>query len=192
MAVEARIMEHVRGSGYPVPAIHEVSTDGTELVMERIKGPTMLALMGRRPWTIGDQAVLLADLHKRLHEIAAPDWSKVAPGGAGTRLLHLDLHPNNIMIGPDGPVVIDWSNASRGNPNTDVALTWVLLAAAGIPSGRIKSGLLTNGRSFLVRAFLKEFDVQQVRAQLPAVVEWKSTDPHMSPVERDAMRRLLG
>lgn len=190
MAAEARIMEHVRESGYPVPAIHEISADGTELVMERIEGPTMLALLGRRPWTIKDQAVLLADLHKRLHEIPAPNWMNAAPCGAGSQLLHLDLHPDNIMIGTEGPVVIDWSNAARGDRDTDVALTWVLLASAGIPSGRTKSALLGLGRSLLVRTFLREFDVDEVRARLHDVVEWKLTDPHMSPVEREAMRRL--
>jgi tRNA A-37 threonylcarbamoyl transferase component Bud32 len=191
MAVEARIMEHARNCGYPVPAIQKLSVNGTELVMERIVGPTMLAYLGKRPWTIRSQGVLLADLHKQLHTIPAPGWIKEAPVGAGTQLLHLDLHPNNIVMGPNGPVVIDWANASRGDSSTDVALTWVLLAAASIPAGRIKSHLLGKGRSFLVDSFLAQFSVHEVRAQLAAVVEWKSADPHLSRLERDAARRLL-
>ena len=159
-------------------------------IMERITGPTMLALLGKRPWTINDQAVLLADIHKKLHEILAPDWIRDAPCGAGTQLLHLDLHPSNIMIGYQGPVVIDWSNAARGHRDADVALTWVLLTAADIPSGRIKSMMLGSGRSLLIRRFLREFNSEELKAQLPAVIEWKLTGRHMSRTERDAMRRL--
>jgi tRNA A-37 threonylcarbamoyl transferase component Bud32 len=40
MAGEARIMEYVRQHGYPVPAVEQVSDDGTELVMQRIDGPS--------------------------------------------------------------------------------------------------------------------------------------------------------
>jgi hypothetical protein len=52
MALEARIMEYARAHGYPVPAVDHVSDDGTELVLERLDGPTMLAILSRRPWTI--------------------------------------------------------------------------------------------------------------------------------------------
>jgi tRNA A-37 threonylcarbamoyl transferase component Bud32 len=38
--LEARVMEHARAHGYPVPAVHEVRADA--LVLERIEGPTML------------------------------------------------------------------------------------------------------------------------------------------------------
>ncbi len=47
--------------------------------------------------------------------------------GAGDRLLHLDLHPGNVILGPSGPVVIDWTNAPVGDPAVDAALTWVIL-----------------------------------------------------------------
>jgi hypothetical protein len=36
MVLEAQIMEYLRGQGYPVPAVHTISEDGTDLVMERI------------------------------------------------------------------------------------------------------------------------------------------------------------
>ncbi len=191
MTSEARIMDFVREQGFPVPAIHEISSDGTELIMERIVGPSMLTVLGQRPWAISSQAALLAGLHQGLHRIPAPDWVRDAPGGTGNQLLHLDLHPNNIMIGATGPVVIDWSNAARGDGDTDVALTWVLLASAGVPAGRATSALLGLARSSLVRMFLKDFDLDRVKVQLPAVVEWKLTDPNMDSDERAAMRKLL-
>ena len=84
MAVEARTMEYARGHGFPVPAVHEVSEDGTELVMERIDGTTMLAVLGRQPWTIPGQGAVLAELHERLHEIPAPDSIAARRAGRAT------------------------------------------------------------------------------------------------------------
>ena len=59
---------------------------------------------------------MLADLHDRLHEIAGPDWLPGMPDG-GDRLLHLDLHPLNVIMSPNGPVVIDWPNAAARRPD---------------------------------------------------------------------------
>jgi tRNA A-37 threonylcarbamoyl transferase component Bud32 len=96
---EARIMAHARAHGIAVPHVHEVRDDG--LVLERIDGPTMLADVWARPWRAPRAAHTLAALHARLHAIAFEDG----------RLLHLDLHPENVLMAPGGPVVIDWANA---------------------------------------------------------------------------------
>ena len=40
------------------------------------------------------------------------------------------------MIGAQGPVVIDWPNAARGDPLVDLGLAWVLMAAGEIPRTR--------------------------------------------------------
>jgi tRNA A-37 threonylcarbamoyl transferase component Bud32 len=52
MAREAQVMEAVRVQGFPVPAVQEVSNDGLSIVLERIEGPDMVAMMGKRPWSI--------------------------------------------------------------------------------------------------------------------------------------------
>ena len=92
MATEARTMEYARGHGFPVPAIDEISADGTDLVMERLDGRSMVDLLTQRPWTIRKQGHVLGELHRNLHAIPAPDWLDDAPSGSGTSLLHLDLH----------------------------------------------------------------------------------------------------
>ena len=49
----------------------------------------------------------------------------------------MDLHPLNVMIGAEGPVVIDWPNAARGDPVVDVVLAWVLMAAGEVPTNPV-------------------------------------------------------
>jgi len=191
MAVEAQTMDYLRAHGYPIPTVAEVSSDGTELVMERINGRSMLADLSRRPWTLYKHGKILADLHRRLHEIPAPPWLTAAPGTSGNKVVHLDLHPLNVIMSPDGPVVIDWTNAAQGDGATDVALTWVLLATAGIPTGRLKALVLGRFRMMFVNAFLGNFDVEAVRRELAAVVEWKMLDTNMTTSEQDAMQSLL-
>jgi tRNA A-37 threonylcarbamoyl transferase component Bud32 len=191
MALEARMMEHARTHGYAVPAVDHLSEDGTELVMERLDGPTMLASLSRRPWTIPQQGRLLARLHQRLHGIPAPDWIPVAPSGKGQSLVHLDLHPLNVMLTANGPVVIDWPNARRGDGDSDVALTWALLSAGEVPASRFWAALLGRGRQAFINSFLSSFDRAAVSAQLAGIVEWKVADAHLSDVEQRAMLTLV-
>jgi aminoglycoside phosphotransferase (APT) family kinase protein len=191
MAGEAQTMEYARQHGYPVPAVDELGDDATSLVMERIDGPSMVAALGRRPWTVRRQGAVLADLHRRLHEIPGPDFLSPAPIGRGDRLVHLDLHPLNVMIGAHGPVVIDWSNAANGDPAVDVGLAWVLMAAGEVPDAGLKGAVLGFGRSMLVNSFLAPFDRAEVGRHLRAVVEWKVKDPHMSPAEQRVMWQVV-
>jgi aminoglycoside phosphotransferase (APT) family kinase protein len=192
MAGEAQTMEFVRSRGYPVPKVSEVSDDGLDLVMERVDGPTMVDAMTARPWRIGRMARQLADLHVAVHELPAPSWLKPAPCGEGDRLLHMDLHPLNVLMAPSGPVVIDWTNASRGDPWVDVAVTWALVVAGEVPAGRLEAVVTGIGRRVLVRAFLKPFAGERLRSTLAEVVPWKCKDPNMSDLEQASMWALLG
>jgi aminoglycoside phosphotransferase (APT) family kinase protein len=192
MAEEAAVMEHARSHGYPVPFVSEVSDDGTALVMQRVAGPSMGEALARRPWEFGRQAKLLGHLHHRLHDIAAPPWMRPAPGPEGDRVVHLDLHPMNVLLGEHGPVVIDWANAARGRPEVDVGLTWILLAAGEIPVGRVRAAVMGRFRALFVRLFLRGFDVAAIAPYVRSVVEWKVRDPNMSADEQAGMWRVVG
>ena len=192
MSDEARTMSYLYDAGYPVPRVEEVSDDGVELVMERIDGPTMVESLGRAPWKVRTHARMLADLHKRLHAIEAPAFLPPAPVGEGNRMLHLDLHPLNVLLGPSGPVVIDWTAASLGDPAVDVGLAWVLMASGDIPGGRIRTSVLGWGRSLLVNGFISQFEREEIERIVPAVVDWKAGDANMGAHEVAAMRRIAG
>ena len=124
-SLEARAMAHVRERGYPVPRVHEV--DGTDLVMDHIEGPTMLESLEAAPWKVVWHARVLARLQRRLARIAAPDWmlAESADTEHPHSVLHLDLHPMNVILSPKGPIVIDWTNAAGGPGGFDGALTFV-------------------------------------------------------------------
>jgi aminoglycoside phosphotransferase (APT) family kinase protein len=191
MAREARIMEYVRSQGFPVPAVEEISDDGCAMVIERIEGTNMVVMMTKRPWLVPHSGRTLARLHQRLHELAVPDWLPAAPVGRGDRLLHLDLHPLNVMMSPKGPVVIDWANACKGDPTVDVAVAWVLMAVGEIPTDRIIGMILGWARRALVNSFLRPFDRDVIKRSLREVVAWKVLNPHMSAGEQARMWKLV-
>jgi aminoglycoside phosphotransferase (APT) family kinase protein len=175
-AREALAMEHARTNGFPAPRVVEVRENA--LVLERIAGPTMWSELTRRPWRARRHLALLADLHKRLHQIDAPaGLAAISPGGT---LLHLDFHPANVLLSPSGPVVIDWTNARRGDAAIDVALTWVICATSGGPLGRL-----------LLGPYLRRFDLEEVRRALPQAGERRIADPNVTDREREAVRRLV-
>jgi aminoglycoside phosphotransferase (APT) family kinase protein len=184
---EAEIMRYVRSQGYPCPEVHDAG-DGY-LVMERLEGPTMMEAAGRPPFPLRRSGHVLAELHRRLHLIAAPPGLQVAPM-VGDRLVHRDLHPLNVMMTPAGPVVIDWANASAGDPSFDVADAWTLFACASAPVSGIDRVLVPIGRRMMLRAFLSRVDGEAARRAIPAAVEHRLTDPNMSDEERARMRRL--
>ena len=185
---EAAVMEHARRFGFPVPEV--VSADGRDLVMERVSGPTMLADLGRRPWLVRRHGALLASLHRRLHAIPAPE-GLAAPLGRGSSLVHLDLHPDNVLLTRAGPVVIDWSNGARGEAADDVAQTWVIVATSVVHGTAAVRLLSRFGRDVLLRAFLAGVDAEAARARLGELAARRlEVDPHLREAERAALVAL--
>jgi len=167
-------MRYVREHGYPAPEV--VSVDGADMVLGRATGSTMRVDLAHRPWMLLAHARLLADLQRRLHRISAPAWlPAIGPGGS---VIHLDLHPENVLLHAGGALVIDWANARAGDWADDVAQTIVILAAADL-GGWTKLAL----RAFL-RAYLAGFDRAAVRAHLPAAIVRRMADPNMTARER--------
>lgn len=171
-AREALVMRHAASAGFPVPRVFEVRDGG--LVLERIEGRTMVD-DASRPWTYPRHAGTLARLHQQLHAIPAP--REVGRGA----LLHLDLHPANVIMSPSGPVVIDWTNAGAGDPALDVAMAWVILATSAGLRGRLFASY-----------FLTHFDRKGIEAALPAAAELRLADQNVTEKERVAIRRLAG
>jgi aminoglycoside phosphotransferase (APT) family kinase protein len=185
---EAQAMQHVRAHGYPVPEVFDAS--GTDLVMERIEGPTMTSDMARRPWRLRSHARLLADLHERLHAIPPPPGASPRLGG-GPATVHGDFHSENVLMATDGPVVIDWANAGAGRAEDDVALAWLILAASDMPGGRAARLLARLGRDEFLNTFLQAAGREAATARLAELAEVRVQDPHVLPHEREAIKRVV-
>ncbi len=93
-------------------------------------------------------------------------------------MVHFDLHPDNVLISTEGPVVIDWTNARSGDGDQDVAMTWLIMrTSAGLP-GRL-----------LARLFRSKAGRETIRRGLPQARTFRVADPSLSEVERARARR---
>ena len=116
----------------------------------------MLRVIQTQPWQGFRLMRQFADLHAHIHAQPAPGlpsahtylsrWIGTAPRlaeaarqavltrldalPAGRALCHGDFHPDNIILAPRSPVVLDWTNAFEGAPLADVARTWVMFRFA--------------------------------------------------------------
>jgi aminoglycoside phosphotransferase (APT) family kinase protein len=104
--------------------------------------------------------------------------------------VHRDLHPLNVMMTPDGPMVIDWANASAGDPAFDLADTWALFACATAPATGLDRVIVPIGRRIMLRAFLSRVDTAAARRAIPAAVEHRRTDRNVTPDELARMDKF--
>lgn len=185
---QAAAMEAARRRGVRVPAVYElVTVNGRPgLVMERLEGTDLLTLIGRRPWMVFAAARVGGEVHARMHEVVAPsalpplrevmrrriegraalpeDLKALALGALealpdGDRLCHGDLNPANVIVSAGQPVVIDWTNASRGDPAADVARSALILRLGEPPPGTAPPlrVMALFGRRLLIALYLRSY-----------------------------------
>jgi aminoglycoside phosphotransferase (APT) family kinase protein len=198
---ELKITRAIHRSGFPVPdALEIIEVEGRlGIVFECIEGGSLVDKVETKPWLLFQAARQLADLHWQMHGVPAPpelpsqhaqieEWIEEAAGAApnemhqarrqlemsepGASLCHGDFHPANILLSRKGPVVIDWSRGTRGQPLADVARTAALFQEAEMPSGspwhlRV---LLLVSRTFIYETYLKRY--LQLSGARRKEVEW--------------------
>jgi aminoglycoside phosphotransferase (APT) family kinase protein len=158
LARECAAMEAARAGGVPVPAIVAWGQwdDRPVLVMDWSSGRMMLEEVRHRPWRAYALGRQLGRVQAQIHATAVPDaepvldrdwfaWAGTVDAALETRLaglrsgralLHLDLHPMNVLVeGTRISAVLDWANAAVGDPRADLARTWSLLRIAPTPPG---------------------------------------------------------
>jgi len=183
---EAMALGALDGHGVAPKLIDIVECDGrTGLVLERLSGSDMLALLERRPWRVFGMARTLARAHLAVHEVAAPAdlpglrevlATRIQDAGLpsrlrdharrvlddlpdGDRLCHGDYHPANVLLAADRVAVIDWPNAARGVPEADHARTMLLLRwAAPLPdTSPVTRAMIAVLRSALTRRYARAY-----------------------------------
>jgi aminoglycoside phosphotransferase (APT) family kinase protein len=185
---QAAAMETARSQGVRVPAVYGLTTvlGRPGIVMERIQGTDLLTLIGRRPWTVFRAGRVSGAVHAQLHGVRAPaatpplratlrqrieSQGRLPPHLAafaldvldglpdGDSLCHGDFHPANILMGGETPVLIDWTNATRGEAAADVARTRMILRLGSPPPGTslLLRGMALFGRHILVWLYLRSY-----------------------------------
>ena len=175
---EFKIAQAVHASGVKAPAVKElIQFQGRNgLIYERVAGESMLDVLLRKPWMVFRYARTLASLHAQMHECVfetagVPEQRKrlqnkinhadALSTSLKTSLLnafqslpvdnhvcHGDFHPANVLVSGEESNVIDWMDASRGNPLADVARTSI------IALGEAESAETPNS---LIKGFIKLF-----------------------------------
>lgn len=183
---QAELLAYAASHGYPVPALHDAS--GADLILENLDGPEMQAEL--RPENLDAMAIVLADLHRKLHEIP-PMPGLETEFGEPRSLLHLDLHPRNVLMTSRGPVVIDWANAANGPAQADVALMWVIGKTSRLDEDPAEQQRVGAFRDQFLDTFLRHASDPDFERVLPAAAEWRKRDPNVTDDERAAIDRLL-
>jgi Ser/Thr protein kinase RdoA (MazF antagonist) len=168
---EVAIMQHLGAHGFPVPEVH--SAEDLDLVMERVHGPTLLQAVVAEEVGVPEGAHLLADLHRRLHAVPPP-------AGGDAVVLHLELHPGNVVLTETrGPVVLDWAHARTGPADLDVAVSGLIIAEVAVD----QDTEYTRGARAFLAAFLAAAGGDPA-SQLEAAVGVRYEDESLVPGER--------
>ncbi|MFF1303328.1 phosphotransferase [Streptomyces sp. NPDC058307] len=146
VSAEAAVMAYLAEHEYPVPRLRNPASAGgstaprTDLVMQRLHGPSMLQALLKGMLTAEEAGAGLAGLLHRLHSVPA----RVSDDPVD-RILHLDLHPDNVMLTSDGLMVIDWRNTQEGPPGLDWGMSALILAQVAVGN----TALATPARAVL-------------------------------------------
>jgi aminoglycoside phosphotransferase (APT) family kinase protein len=152
---EAAVHAAAEAFGLPVPKVWSVQEiDGRwGVVFDRVKLPSFAEQMLSNPDEVQQYVECVVRLHMRVHALPAVHLADlkvrltdnivatevlaeprrrdplegIAHMPDGDRLCHGDFHPMNILGEPSQPVIIDWSDARRGDPAADVCRSYLLM-----------------------------------------------------------------
>ena len=184
---EATAMQFLRAHGAPVPEVFEAS--GQDMVMERLTGVSMLDAMKSRPWRTRAVGRQLASLQRTVHAIPAGDVA-LPRFSDGDAILHLDLHPDNVMLTDNGPMIIDWSNVAVGAPLADVLFSWMVMCTSSpddVPV--VIRPIVRRVRNALTDGFIEGTAMDdEARRWIARLCERRLIDPNLRDEEKVRVR----
>jgi len=168
-------------TGYRVPQVGEIVEidERVGIIYQRLEGETMFNAIQNNLFSFPGVTRQMTDMHLEMHVCEASGLETIRqrltdkicavdflPPGAQekilkhlhalpekSKLLHGDFHPDNIMLTPDGPLIIDWIDATLGHPLADVARTTVI-GTFGVPPEEKFGRLLFRQ---MVRGYLRRY-----------------------------------
>ncbi|ABZ93255.1 Phosphotransferase [Leptospira biflexa serovar Patoc strain 'Patoc 1 (Ames)'] len=172
------------------------------LVFDRLDGISLTKLPDKNPIELFRIADTLARLHFAMHSIksqklkdiklilndclAAKSLQFLNPKEKesiqtyiqnlpdGDSVLHLDFHPENVIVQGKDRIIIDWMTAAKGNPCADVSFTKLLFTDAELWPGTPKLKILfyTLVRKFILHGYLKSYQKQSGMTE-SQINEWR-------------------
>jgi aminoglycoside phosphotransferase (APT) family kinase protein len=152
---EAATLALVESFGLPAPQVRGVrQIEGRwGIVMTRAEGPSFAETMRRQPDLVAEYLKRMALLQQRVHSHHATQLgslkmrleanirqatalgetqknalsNRLAGMPDGDRLCHGDFHPLNLLGPPGHETLVDWLDATRGDPAADVCRSYVLI-----------------------------------------------------------------
>ncbi len=227
IALEFRITRLVHEAGYPSPTLHKLlsTQQGNGFSYEWIPGHTLLDEVKGKPWRFLWAMNIFAQLHHQMHQLQVAklpaqrqrlhdriDQSHQLGQKQkelilkllnnlpdGNFLCHGDFHPENIIIGSQSPVVIDWYNAVSGNPLCDVARTVLLLTFSVVPKevSFWERKVVSLGRKYIpletiyLRNYVRQNPFSQTELQMWVTINLASRLYEKIPGEEELLLKLL-
>jgi len=106
-------------------------------------------------------------------------------------VLHLDLHPDNVILTPDGPMIIDWQNSARGPAQADPAVAWVVINMAVVPGPPMQRLVGTIGQHLFARLFLDACEPRPTDEHIAIAMQARLSDATLLPRERERILKRL-
>jgi tRNA A-37 threonylcarbamoyl transferase component Bud32 len=178
LELEAAGSRAAMAAGLPAPALLDAALAASPptLMFEYVEGKELAKLYDE----LGAESIgrTVAELQHRVRQVANPEVIPIedflgfqleqpevpaalrAKAGrdlarltahADRVLCHMDLHDANILLGPDGPVMIDWMNASAAPPEADVARTRLVVGHEKFNSPHEERALAEMLASYIAR-----------------------------------------
>jgi aminoglycoside phosphotransferase (APT) family kinase protein len=218
---EARFAEAARIAGAPAPRLlgMEVVAGRMASVWEHVEGMSVWQLVVDRPDRSAELGQLLAEAQLALFELvpavtlprqrdrltskirraaATIDDSLLQaleflpPQAPSLRLCHGDLHPSNVLVAPDGPMIVDWFDASRGDPVADIARSSLTLLSDGSDPPRHLPGSDRATLRALTDAYLARLQ-ESLDIDHDVLVRWQAVNAVARMAEgvpRDALEQV--
>jgi thiamine kinase-like enzyme len=185
---EYQSLQIAKKNGLLVPEVFEkVNVENRPgFIMEKIDGLTLTSIFQKKPYLLFKKTKELSEIHYKLNRIKAPEnllnlkaqlkkhieksvyinfdiknfvYGLLNQLPDGDRLCHGDFHPGNILIKDGNPYIIDWCGATKADPISDVAHTYLLFKnVPRIPGSSWLSFEILNLAGLLsAKTYLKEY-----------------------------------
>ena len=203
VATEREIARAVHGVGVPSPDVGEIVRvdDRLGIEYEHIGGKPLSSLIRTKPWKLFFYADMMAELQLAVNQMGPIEGvppqrhrlrQRISSAGllndtvklevlqklqrlpSEEKLCHGDFHPNNILMSSGRPLLVDWIDATIGDPASDVARTVILIdgsLAASRDRGPLERATTRLFRARYLSHYLSKahMDVTDYQRWLPIV-----------------------